>query len=305
MERLWSPWRMNYVTGTKRPGCVFCNALAAGDDRESLILYRGQHCFIMLNLYPYNSGHTMVVPYAHAASVEDLDHDTRAEMFDLSALTVEASRRVLHCTGFNLGMNIGEMAGAGVADHLHEHVVPRWVGDANFMPILGDTMVMPELLPATYGRLRAEIEGILAVRERQAKSQGGALVLLPGEGKVVLRLSTYGGIGLPKGGVEQGESVAQAAVREVAEETGYIARVVGWAGSIFYQREPEDENSLLRHAAFMIATGEATSDVAAHLDSDTLLVPIDEAADTVTLPGLPEIVRNAVPILHRLDQQMT
>jgi ATP adenylyltransferase len=296
---------MNYVTGTKRPGCVFCNALAGNDDRESLILYRGHTCFIILNLYPYNSGHTMVVPYAHVASIEDLDHDTRAEMSDLAALAVEASRRVLHCSGFNLGMNIGEMAGAGVADHLHEHIVPRWVGDANFMPILGDTMVMPELLPATYGRLRAEIEGILATRQRQAKSQGGALVLVPGEGKVVLRLSTYGGIGLPKGGVERGESVAEAAVREVAEETGFVAHIVGWAGSVFYQREPDDENSMLRHAAFLIALGEATSEVEAHLESDSILVPIDEAANTVTLPGLSEIVRDAVPILRRLDRQAT
>jgi ATP adenylyltransferase len=294
---------MTYVTGSKRPGCVFCDALAADDDRESLILHRGKHSFIILNLYPYNSGHTMVVPYAHVASLEELDPETRAEMSELSALVVQASRNVLHCAGFNLGMNIGATAGAGVADHLHQHVVPRWVGDANFMPILGDTMVMPELLPATYGRLRAEIEGLIAIRERGAKSQGGAIVLLPGEGLVVLRLSSYGGIGIPKGGVEPGESVAQAAIREVDEETGYQARIVGWGGHLYYQREPAEEQGLLRHVSFMLALGTVTDKVAAHLESDTILVPIDKAAETVTLPELPEIIREAVPILHRLDQQ--
>jgi ATP adenylyltransferase len=200
-------------------------------------------------------------------------------------------------------MNIGDIAGAGVADHLHMHVVPRWVGDANFMPILGDTMVMPEMLPATYGRLRAEIEGIVATREQGAKSQGGAIVLLPGEGLVVLRLSTYGGIGIPKGGVEPGESVAQAAIREVDEETGYQARIVGWGGHLFYQREPAEEQGLLRHVSYMIALGQATDAVGAHLESDTILVPIDQVADTVTTPELADIVRDVVPILHRLNDQ--
>ncbi|HMM42838.1 MAG TPA: HIT domain-containing protein, partial [Thermomicrobiales bacterium] len=153
MERLWSPWRMAYVGGTKRSGCVFCDVLAVGDDRESLIVHRGERAFVMLNLYPYNSGHSMVVPYDHVPTIEELDPAARAELLELATLAVEASRRVLRCDGFNLGLNLGAVAGAGVADHLHMHVVPRWTGHANFLPILGDTLVMPELLPSTYARL--------------------------------------------------------------------------------------------------------------------------------------------------------
>ena len=158
-ERLWSPWRGGYVTrGIREEGCLFCNRLGATDDVSSLILFRGNHAFVIMNLYPYNTGHVMLAPNAHVASPEDADHATTKELAELRVPALRALRRALRPDGFNLGLNIGSPAGAGVADHFHEHVVPRWVGDANFMPILAGTMVMPELIPATYAKLRAEFD---------------------------------------------------------------------------------------------------------------------------------------------------
>lgn len=158
MARLWSPWRGRYVTsGVREEGCLFCHRLAANDDVASLILYRGTHGFVMMNLFPYNTGHVMIVPNAHLASPEDADAATTRELAALRNPVLRALRRALGPDGFNLGLNIGAAAGAGVADHFHEHVVPRWQGDANFMPVLAGTMVMPELIPATYAKLRAEI----------------------------------------------------------------------------------------------------------------------------------------------------
>jgi ATP adenylyltransferase len=157
-ERLWAPWRMRYVAdGTREDGCIFCNRLAAGDDVRTLILYRGERAFAIMNLFPYNTGHLMIVPNVHVSTPENVDLETVAEMAALRTPILRALRRALSCQGFNLGLNIGDVAGAGVSDHLHEHVVPRWVGDANFMPILASTMVMPELIPVTYAKLRAEI----------------------------------------------------------------------------------------------------------------------------------------------------
>jgi ATP adenylyltransferase len=157
-ERLWTPWRMRYVGGGAREtGCIFCNRLAADDDAASLVLHRGEHAFVILNLFPYNSGHLMIVPNAHVSSPEDLDDPTTVEMARLLPPTLRALRRVLGCAGFNTGINIGDVAGAGIAAHLHQHVVPRWVGDANFMPILAGTMVMPELIPITYAKIRADL----------------------------------------------------------------------------------------------------------------------------------------------------
>ena len=159
MARLWTPWRMRYVGGAAREdGCIFCNRLAEGDDVRTLILHRGPHAFVIMNLYPYNTGHVMIVPNRHVATPEDADLDTTAEMAALRVPVLRALRRALDPEGFNLGLNVGDVAGAGVTGHLHEHVVPRWKGDANFMPILASTMVMPELLPVTYAKVRAELE---------------------------------------------------------------------------------------------------------------------------------------------------
>lgn len=166
-ERLWTPWRMAYVGGTARSSdCVFCAAASGDDDVASLVVYRGTHSFVILNLYPYNTGHLMVVPYEHVSDPAGLSVAARAEIAELTASFVTGLRLVMGCEGLNVGMNLGSAAGAGIADHLHQHLVPRWTGDANFMPIIGGTKVLPELLPATYAKLRAEV-----ARQQSAATQ--------------------------------------------------------------------------------------------------------------------------------------
>lgn len=299
MQRLWAPWRMTYVAGEKRTGCVFCNAVQDADDRESLVLYRGQHAFLILNLFPYNSGHMMAVPNQHASQLDALSGDARAELMELSSLAVDAARRVLDCHGFNLGLNLGEVAGAGVADHLHLHVVPRWTGDANFMPIIGATMVLPELLPVTYARLRGEIEGIVAERRDGAVRQAGAIVVLPESGEIALRRAVNGDIVLPKGHIEPGETAAAAAIREVREETGIDATILGWAGTQQWTTcdtgRPET-----RHVAWFIATGVATDATVAHLTSDTLLAPAESAAELLSFEELRSLVSESLPLIRRV-----
>jgi len=133
--------------------CIFCEAAAGSDDAQSLVLYRGQSAYIILNRYPYTSGHLMIVPYDHQPSIEQLDAATRGEIMDLTAQAIQALRQVYRPEGFNLGANIGSAAGAGVAEHIHFHVVPRWPGDTNFMSAVGETRVLPEMLEDTYQRL--------------------------------------------------------------------------------------------------------------------------------------------------------
>ncbi|MGH2614261.1 MAG: HIT family protein, partial [Thermomicrobiales bacterium] len=144
LERLWTPWRMPYVAGgVRESGCIFCNRLTENDDVRTLILHRADRAFVIMNLYPYNTGHVMIVPNAHVASPEDADPELLAQMAALRGPVLRTLRRALSPEGFNLGLNVGAVAGAGVTGHLHEHVVPRWQGDANFMPILASTMVLP------------------------------------------------------------------------------------------------------------------------------------------------------------------
>ena len=154
MNHLFATWRMNYVTAPKREGCIFCDFPAKDRDEEHFILYRGGACFVILNIYPYNPGHMMVAPYRHTNLYETLTNEEHAEMARLSAEAVSTLKRVSAPDGFNIGMNLGKTAGAGFADHLHLHVVPRWNGDNNFMPVVTDTRVVPEALSATYGKLR-------------------------------------------------------------------------------------------------------------------------------------------------------
>ncbi|MBI3359872.1 MAG: HIT domain-containing protein [Chloroflexi bacterium] len=156
MEHLWTPWRMTYLMGEggKLEGCIFCDK-PAGDDDENFILHRGQQSFIMLNLYPYNNGHLMIAPYAHEPSIESLDAATLAEMMALSQRSLRLLRRAYDPQAFNLGLNIGAAAGAGVADHVHLHIVPRWAGDTSFMSTLAETRVIPEWVGRTYERLKA------------------------------------------------------------------------------------------------------------------------------------------------------
>jgi ATP adenylyltransferase len=150
---------MQYVGGgTREEGCVFCNRLAENDDVQSLILHRGPRTFTIMNLFPYNTGHAMILPNDHVASPEELDDDTAIEMARSLPVLLAAIRRALAPGGFNVGMNLGSIAGAGIAAHLHQHVVPRWQGDANFMPILANTKALPELIPVTYAKIRAELE---------------------------------------------------------------------------------------------------------------------------------------------------
>lgn len=161
MNRLWAPWRVAYVTGPKEPGCVFCQAASAGDDRASLILHRDTLAYLILNRYPYNSGHLMVVPFRHVAGPEFLTGPEAQAVMMLTGLAVRALDRALAAEGFNIGMNLGRAAGAGIDDHLHVHVVPRWVGDTNYMPVLGDTKVLPQHLDETYQRLAEALAALL------------------------------------------------------------------------------------------------------------------------------------------------
>jgi ATP adenylyltransferase len=155
LDYLWSPWRMDYIQSEKnKAGCVFCEALSRPDGHENLIVARGQQAFVILNRYPYTSGHLMVVPFAHSPTLEQLDPQARAELMELAAYASQILGRLYHPHGFNLGMNIGEAAGAGIAEHVHMHIVPRWGGDTNFMSSLANTRVLPESLEDTYQRVR-------------------------------------------------------------------------------------------------------------------------------------------------------
>ena len=157
MEHLFTPWRYAYIQAAdKIEGCLFCTKLAQGDDRHALIVHRARHCFIMLNAFPYTSGHVMVVPYAHVDELQKLDPEAAQEMMALTQRMEGVLRRLYHPDGVNLGMNIGKAAGAGVAGHIHMHVLPRWVADANFMSVIGETRLLPESLETTYDRLKAE-----------------------------------------------------------------------------------------------------------------------------------------------------
>jgi ATP adenylyltransferase len=165
MERLWSPWRIGYVansSGSKDGNeCIFCANPAADDDVASLILHRGRSAFIMMNLYPYNNGHLMVAPFRHVGELEALEEQEMLEIMQLSVLGIEAVKSEMHPAGFNMGMNLGKCAGAGFAGHLHMHIVPRWEGDTNFMPVTADTKVIAESLKDAYERLSAAIQTLL------------------------------------------------------------------------------------------------------------------------------------------------
>ncbi len=153
---MWAPWRMSYVTGVegrRSDGCVFCDLPAQGDDRAAYILLRGRQAYVIMNRFPYNNGHLMVVPYAHVASLTDLDPEAAGEIVELTRRSQEVVQAAMGPHGFNLGMNQGSAAGAGIEEHLHLHLVPRWVGDTNFMPAIGDTRVMPQHLDDTYALL--------------------------------------------------------------------------------------------------------------------------------------------------------
>jgi ATP adenylyltransferase len=159
MDRLWAPWRMKYIRETldkHEQGCVFCAkpAQSRDKDRENLILYRGVHAFVMLNAFPYNNGHLMVIPFLHTSSMDDIDTAAAAELWSLLAKSRRALASAFNPDGFNIGINLGRAAGAGIDAHLHVHIVPRWTGDVNYMAVTGETKVISQSLEDAYDALR-------------------------------------------------------------------------------------------------------------------------------------------------------
>jgi len=154
MERIFAPWRIRYIESPKYEGCIFCDFPKESRDEERLILFRGEKCFIIMNNYPYNPGHVMIAPYRHVANVEDLNDDESLEMMKLCQRVIRAIREAMNPDGFNVGINIGKVAGAGIEDHVHMHVVPRWNGDTNFMPVLADVKVIPEAIEESYRKIK-------------------------------------------------------------------------------------------------------------------------------------------------------
>lgn len=164
MERMWRPWRMAYIKGAERhETCFLCDKgdpAEQPNDEQNLVLARGRLAVVLLNLYPYNTGHVLVAPFRHVAELAELETEEIVEIWDWVALTIEAHRRTTHPHGFNVGLNLGEVAGAGVPGHLHVHIVPRWGGDVNFMPVIAHTKVLPEMLEDTYRTLKPAIDDL-------------------------------------------------------------------------------------------------------------------------------------------------
>jgi ATP adenylyltransferase len=159
MDYLWTPWRYAYVsTAEKASGCVFCDLPKLGDDAKALIVHRAQYCFVILNAYPYTPGHVMIVPFAHLDELRSLPPEAAHEMMDLAQTMESVLRGLYNPDGLNLGMNIGKAAGAGVARHIHMHALPRWVADANFLSVVGETRILPESLEMTYTRIKGALE---------------------------------------------------------------------------------------------------------------------------------------------------
>jgi ATP adenylyltransferase len=158
-RRLWAPWRLRYVQGEREDeGCIFCLAAETGDEDARFVLQRGERCLVMLNAFPYNSGHLMVAPRRHVPSIADLGDDELLELMNLTQLALRAVRETYGPDGFNLGVNEGTIAGAGFADHVHLHVVPRWAADNNFMAVTADTRVLPQSLEDSYAQLRPRFD---------------------------------------------------------------------------------------------------------------------------------------------------
>jgi ATP adenylyltransferase len=154
MELIWAPWRIEYIQMEKPEGCILCNQPKQNKDALYYILYRGEKNFVMLNAYPYNPGHLMIAPYRHTASLEELTDEELKEHFEIARRSTKILRQVFNPGGFNLGINLGKIAGAGIDDHFHTHIVPRWQGDTNFTPVIADVKVLPEALSETYQKLK-------------------------------------------------------------------------------------------------------------------------------------------------------
>ena len=161
MDYMWAPWRMEYILSDQKPdGSIFCDKPQQDKDRENLILYRGETCFVIMNYYPYNNAHLMIVPYRHISNLEHLTTKEQAELMSVLAKSNEILKATMNPDGLNIGMNLGKVAGAGIDDHLHFHIVPRWNGDTNFMPVLGHTKVLPQALFESWDVLAPHFENI-------------------------------------------------------------------------------------------------------------------------------------------------
>ncbi len=260
---------MRYVGGDAREtGCIFCNRLAGTNDVASLIVHRDADVFIIMNLYPYNTAHLMIVPNDHVASPETTSDAALARFGTLLAPVTRALRRVLGCHGFNVGMNVGDVAGAGVADHLHQHVVPRWVGDANFMPILAGTTVMPELLPVTYAKVRAEIQRELWVADGPERNT--VRVLLTNESGAVLVEAAADGPRLPRVSVEPEVPLWRAAMERIGPYA-MDPTLIGWAGTIYVGTNLP--------AIFAVRAGTITASSSSSMTVATVADAVDVIAD--------------------------
>jgi len=157
LDRLWAPWRIKYVSRRKKKGCIFCKALKEKKDKKNFIVLRSKYCFAILNTYPYNNGHIMIVPKRHVKSLEDLEE---AELLDMNKALIKIKstlKKILNPGGFNIGMNIGKVAGAGIANHIHTHIVPRWLGDINYMPVIANTKVVSQSLKELYAGIKKNL----------------------------------------------------------------------------------------------------------------------------------------------------
>ncbi|MBM3118432.1 MAG: HIT domain-containing protein [Chloroflexi bacterium] len=161
MEQIWAPWRIEYILQAEQGGCFLCQKPKENNDESNLILYRGESTFIILNSFPYNPGHLMVAPYRHIGHLDELTDAESKEHFDMVKLSIKLLTETMKPAGFNTGMNLGRIAGAGLDDHIHTHIVPRWQGDTNFMPVVANTKVLPEALAATYKKLKGGLHGVL------------------------------------------------------------------------------------------------------------------------------------------------
>jgi ATP adenylyltransferase len=160
MEHLWAPWRMGYILNNskKHETCFLCESLKRNDDRKNYVLYRGKHSSVIMNLYPYNNGHLLVVPYAHVPDMNALSIDELADLMRCTQVSLNALKQDMNPEGFNVGINIGKVAGAGLPEHMHIQIVPRWTGDTSYLTVFDETRVMPELLEGTFDRLRPYFE---------------------------------------------------------------------------------------------------------------------------------------------------
>ena len=158
MNKLWAPWRMDYIRTPREDGCVFCKKHQSTKDRENLLLFRGEESFVLMNLYPYSNGHLMISPYKHTSNTNDISEIGNQEIMSLTNKSMEIIKNIMGADGFNIGANLGKAAGAGIEEHLHFHIVPRWIGDTNFMPVVGNTKVIVEGLQEAWDSMKPQFD---------------------------------------------------------------------------------------------------------------------------------------------------